>query len=120
MQLHTFVLACCLLLDVPSSLLGQEPASAAPAPELPQQPGLRPGSRTFSPQQLEELAAPIALYPDSLLSQVFMAATYPLEVVQAARFAQSNPGLTGGALEAALQDRDWDPSVKSLCGFPDL
>jgi hypothetical protein len=64
------------------------------------------------------MVAPIALYPDALLSQVLMAATYPLEVVEAARWVKANPKVTGEKLEPALKDKDWDPSVKSLCAFP--
>src|SRR6187399_2400344 len=78
------------------------------------------GEPQFSKERLEQLVAPIALYPDSLLSQVLMAATYPLEVVEASRFMQAHSGLSGTGLEAALRDKDWDPAVKSLCGFPDL
>ncbi len=72
------------------------------------------------PGELQQLAAPIALYPDALLSQVLMASTYPLEVVEAARWRQAHPNLEGGALEAALQNQDWDPSVKSLVAFPNV
>src|SRR5215475_7052397 len=68
--------------------------------------------------QLEQLVAPIALYPDSVLSQILMASTYPLEVVEAARWVQSNSGVTGQALEDAMQKQRWDPSVKSLTAIP--
>src|SRR6516225_7894301 len=68
--------------------------------------------------QLEQLVAPIALYPDALLSQVLMASTYPLEVVAAARWAQANSGVTGKALEDAVQKQSWDPSVKALTAVP--
>ena len=68
--------------------------------------------------QLEQLVAPIALYPDALLSQVLMASTYPLEVVAAARWVQANPALTGKALEDAMQKQSWDPSVKALTAVP--
>jgi Protein of unknown function (DUF3300) len=71
-------------------------------------------SLTFKPKELEQLVAPIALYPDALLAQVLMASTYPLEVVEAARFARANPNLKDEALDTALQERSWDPSVKSL------
>ena len=75
---------------------------------------------TFPPDQLEQLVAPIALYPDALLTQILMAATYPLEVVQADRFMRKNPELKGEALDKALLEQDWDPSVKSLCTLPDV
>src|SRR5262249_38241775 len=64
--------------------------------------------------QLEQLVAPIALYPDALLSQILMASTYPLEVVAAARWVQANPGVSGKALEDAMQKQSWEPSVKTL------
>ncbi|HUW36654.1 MAG TPA: DUF3300 domain-containing protein [Rhodocyclaceae bacterium] len=76
----------------------------------------------FSAQQLEQMLAPIALYPDPLLGQVLMAATYPLEVVEAARWLEDpgNASLGGDQLAAALQSEDWDPSVKSLLPFPQI
>ena len=70
------------------------------------------------PAQLEQLVAPIALYPDSLLSQVLMASTYPLEIVEAARWSSANAQLAGDALENALQQQKWDPSVKALTAVP--
>jgi Protein of unknown function (DUF3300) len=73
-------------------------------------------SRT--PAQLEQLVAPIALYPDALLSQILMASTYPLEVVAAARWVQANPSVSGKALEDAMQKQSWDPSVKALTAVP--
>ena len=74
----------------------------------------------FSQAELDQMLAPIALYPDQLLSQVLMAATYPLEVVQAARWSREHPGLQGQEAVRAVDDRAWDPSVKSLVAFPDL
>jgi hypothetical protein len=68
--------------------------------------------------QLEQLVAPIALHPDALLSQILMAATYPLEVVAAARWSQANPNVTGDALQTAMQQQPWDPSVKALTALP--
>ena len=66
------------------------------------------------------MLAPIALYPDSLLSQTLMAATYPLEVVEAARWSQANPNLKGDAAVAAVKDKGWDVSVTSLAAFPQV
>jgi hypothetical protein len=74
----------------------------------------------FKQEELEQLVAPIALHPDSLVSQILMASTYPLEVVQAERFAKQNAKLKGDALTAALEKQDWDPSVKSLVNFPQV
>ncbi len=72
----------------------------------------------FLQEELDQMLAPIALYPDSLLIQVLMAATYPLEVVQAARWLDTNPNLKDEKLAAALEQKSWDPSVKSLVNFP--
>ena len=74
----------------------------------------------FSPEELEQVLAPIALYPDSLLTQVLMASTYPLEVVQADRWAKQNKDMKGDALAKALEAQSWDPSVKSLVNFPQV
>lgn len=78
------------------------------------------GGPAYSQDELDQLLAPIALYPDQLLSQVLMASTYPLEVVEAARFVQQNPNLGGDALDQALADKNWDPSVQSLAAFPQI
>ncbi|HEY7658089.1 MAG TPA: DUF3300 domain-containing protein [Burkholderiales bacterium] len=72
----------------------------------------------FKKEEIEQLVAPIALYPDALVAQVLMASTYPLEVVQAARWSKSNPELKDKALQDALEKQHWDPSVKSLTAFP--
>lgn len=69
---------------------------------------------------LDQLLAPVALYPDPLLSQILMAATYPLEVVQAERWLQQHPGLHGAALADAARDQQWEPSVKALLEFPSV
>jgi hypothetical protein len=74
----------------------------------------------FSEERIEQLVAPIALYPDTLLAQVLMGATYPLEIVQAARWLKRNPDLRDEALDGALLDQPWDPSVKTLVMFPDV
>src|SRR5262247_3039145 len=77
-------------------------------------------AQAFKPEEIDALVAPIALYPDDLLSQIFMASTYPLEVVQAGRWARQNQNLKGDALAQALEKQDWDPSVKSLVNFPEV
>ena len=74
----------------------------------------------YTQAQLDQMVAPIALYPDALLSQVLMAATYPLEIVEADRWLQANPGLSGPALDNALSQQTWDPSVISLCQVPSV
>lgn len=78
------------------------------------------GDKTFKQEELDQLLAPIALYPDSLLAQILMASTYPLEVVEAARWAKKNEGLKGDALTSALEKEKWDPSIKSLVNFPQV
>jgi len=100
--------------------LGAPPAALAQAPVAALSPYTAPAANApiFNQQQLDQMLAPVALYPDALLSQVLMAATYPTEVVEAARWAQQRPGLTGTALQDALQGQPWDESVKSLCAFP--
>ena len=74
----------------------------------------------FDTEQLEQLVAPIALYPDALLMQILMASTYPLEIVEADRWISGQPDLEGDALDEALLDQDWDPSVKSLTTLPSV
>jgi hypothetical protein len=75
-------------------------------------------TQNFTREELAQMLAPIALYPDALLSQVLMAASYPFEVVEADRFLAKNPGLSGDALDNALKEKDWDVSVLSLCYYP--
>ncbi|HUL23615.1 MAG TPA: DUF3300 domain-containing protein [Thermodesulfobacteriota bacterium] len=77
-------------------------------------------SKTFKQQELDQMLAPVALYPDDLLTQILIASTYPLEIVQASRWTKQNKNLKGDALTEALEKRDWDPSVKSLVNFPDV
>jgi len=89
-----------------------------PPPPPPGQPP--PPEQTLSPQQLEDLVAPIALYPDTLLSQILVASTYPLEVVEAQQWLQQNNRLTGQQLMDAAQRQNWDPSVQALVAFPDV
>ncbi len=78
------------------------------------------GAQKFKQEELDQVLAPIALYPDSLLAQVLMAATYPLEVVEADRWARANKNLKGEQLNAALDNIEWDPSVKALAAFPQV
>ncbi len=91
------------------------PASFAQAPAAP-----AAQAPIFKAEEIEQLVAPIALYPDALVAQILMASTYPLEVVSAARWQKSNPGLKGKQLEDALQQMSWDASVKALTSFPQV
>ena len=76
--------------------------------------------KPFKPEELDQMLAPLALYPDALLAQTLMAASYPLEVVDAARWSKANPTLKGDAAVAAVKDKSWDVSVKSLTAFPQV
>jgi hypothetical protein len=87
------------------------PAYADSGPESP---------AAFKPEEIEALVAPIALYPDSVLAQVLMASTYPLEIVHAARWVKANPNVKGDAAVKAVENQPWDTSVKSLVAFPQI
>ena len=97
-----------------TSVVAAQDAAPPPPPPPPNQPA------PYSEGQLDQLTSPIALYPDPLVSQILMAASYPLEVVQADRWLQNpdNAALKGDALTAALAQETWDPSVKSLVPYP--
>ena len=100
--------AALLLVPMAQLLLAQQP------PELP------PPNQALTPDQLDDLVAPVALYPDPLVSQILVASTYPLELVQASQWLQRTPGLTGAALTQAAEQQNWDPSIQALVIFPDL
>jgi len=109
------ILALTLL---PFAAAAQAP-SAAPAAPVP---AAAAGATTaaFSREQLEQLVAPIALYPDSLLSQVLMAATYPADVAEAARWSKANKDEKGDTAVQKVQGQSWDPAVKALAAFPQV
>jgi hypothetical protein len=96
------------------------PQAAATAAPSPPPPAAATPAAKLSQQQLDQLLAPIALYPDQLLGQILMASTYPAEVVEAARWVRlpAHRGLKGEALAAALKPKGWDPSVMALVPFP--
>jgi hypothetical protein len=73
-----------------------------------------------SPEQLQQLVAPIALYPDALVAQILAAATFPEQIVEADRWVQQHPDLKGDALAQAVDQEPWDPSVKALAAFPSI
>jgi uncharacterized membrane protein YgcG len=77
-----------------------------------------PAYTTQTPAQLQQLVAPIALYPDSLVAQVLAASTFPAQIVEADRWVQNNSTLKGDALAQAVDQQQWDPSVKALTAFP--
>lgn len=92
-----------------------QPDTPIPSQNVPRQ--TRPA---FTQQELDQMLAPIALYPDSLLSQILMASTYPLEIVEASRWSKANPNLKGEQAVQAVAENTWDPSVKSLVAFPQI
>jgi Protein of unknown function (DUF3300) len=104
------------------------PAAAAPPTQTVAPPAQTSASPPPSPQsqqllnagQLDALVAPIALYPDPLISEVLIASTYPLEVVEAARWSAAHKGLKGARLKAAVSAQSWDESVKSLTATPSV
>ena len=100
---------------------GQAPPAATAPPAAGASPATAsPTQKTFTQEELDQLVAPVALYPDSLLAQVLMASTYPLDIVQAERWVKANPKVKDKALEDALATQPWDPAVKSLAVFPQL
>jgi hypothetical protein len=119
-------LAAVLGLSLAMPLPAQGPVTPAPAQKPPAGAGSAAkavpaaGAAAISQQELDQLLAPIALYPDALLAQVLMASTYPLDVVSAERWVRANPGLKDQALQDALEKQPWDPSVKSLAVFPQV
>lgn len=94
----------------------------APAPGPQEQVGQQPPAQQplMPPEQLDNLVAPIALYPDPLLGQVLAASTYPLEVVEAEQWLQQNGNLHGQDLINAAREQNWDPSVQAIVAFPDV
>jgi hypothetical protein len=99
---------------------GQPSIQAQNAPAPAAAPAADNRTPPFKKEELEQILAPIALYPDALLAQIFMASTYPLEVVEAARWSKEHPEIKGDAVAGAVESQPWDPSVKSLCVFPEV
>src|SRR6266704_530321 len=119
-RLRIMAQALPFLLIAPGLALAQAPptrsqASAAVNPA-------NPAVAHYTRQQIDQMVAPIALYPDQLLSQVLMAATYPQQILDAAQWLQdpSHSALKGDELASALEPLPWDPSVKSLAAFPQI
>ena len=111
MALSTFqLLALALIILAP---IGAKAQTAAP-------PATASNAQLLKPAELDQLVAPIALYPDPLLAEVLMASTYPLDLVQAERWAEANKNLKGDQLKAAADKQAWDQSVKSLVATPDV
>lgn len=114
LRIAACVIASGLALD--PIAFAQQPSSGGAPPPAP----AGDAKKSFTQQELDELMAPIALYPDALMAQVLMASTYPLEVVEAARWSKANPSVKDKALEAAMEKQTWDPSVKALTSVPQV
>lgn len=108
------VILCLAVLLIAVVLLGQQ--QPLPPPSAPPPVSAQP----LSPQHLEDLVAPIALYPDNLLSEILVASTYPLEVVEAEQWLQQHPNYKGKKLMDEAQKQNWDPSIQGLVAFPDV
>jgi len=109
-----------LFATCPEALAAFQDQSNAPAPQDSSAPQDQqaPARAPQTPEQLQQLVAPIALYPDSLVAQILAASTYPEQVVEADRWVQANPNLKGDDLAKAVDQMNWDPSVKALTAFP--
>ncbi len=103
------VLLCCLLVQFTAQASGASQSTNPPtaAPQL-------------SAQELQQLVAPIALYPDALVAQILAAATYPTQIVEADRWMQRHSNLKGEELAKEVDKQDWDPSIKALAQFPSV
>lgn len=107
-------LACVVFACVMPCAYAAEAANGSP------QASAKAVAPTFSNEELDQMLAPIALYPDSLLAQVLMASTYPADVAEAAKWTKANPKQQGDAAVKAVQSKPWDPSVQSLVAFPQV
>jgi hypothetical protein len=105
-----------ILRQIQTAMLSVAIATSAVAAEAPQ--SAPPASE--STPNLQQLVAPIALYPDALVGQILAGATYPTQVVEAARWIQANSGLKGEQLAAEADKQPWDPSIKGLTQFPSV
>jgi uncharacterized membrane protein YgcG len=114
-QILVSLLSLVLMLGTcPQTLLASQDS------EAPAQTSQAPPHAQQTPEQLQRLVAPIALYPDSLVAQILAASTYPEQVVEADRWLQAHPDLKGQALDQAVDQQSWDPSVKALTAFPSV
>ena len=110
-QSFLLVILSLVLATAPGGFAYQTDESTASAPVQPVQ---------QTPEQLQQLVAPIALYPDALVAQILAASTYPTEIVEADRWMQQNPDLKGQQLGDEVDKQSWDPSVKALTQFPSV
>ena len=129
---HLLVLLCSAGLFAASGVMfvkgrATEPAAPAAVTQQPAPPAAPAAAQSapavapaYTAAQIDQWVAPVALYPDALLSQILMASTYPANVIQAAQWSKDNPKMEGDAAIQAVASQPWDPSVKSLVAFPQL
>jgi len=118
-QVFVSLLSTALLFaTLPVNLPAYQDTQAPPPDQA--QPAQAPTYSQETPEQLQQLVAPIALYPDSLVAQILAASTFPEQVVEADRWVQAHPDLKGDALAQAVDQEPWDPSVKALAAFPSV
>ena len=132
MQFSTLTLALALVLPLPQAVAeqqrqsttisaGSSKKSTAPSQSSkPIQQTASAGQKLFSQAELDQMLAPVALYPDTVLSHVLIAATYPLEIIKATRWLSGKPGMTSEQALKAAENEAWDPSVRALVAFPPL
>lgn len=113
-----WIAVLCAVLVAPGNTVLYAQQSAPPASTSGQ--AGAPAQAKLPPEQLDSLVAPIALYPDPMLSQVLVASTYPLEIVQLQQWLEQNKGLKDKALADAAMKQDWDPSIQAMAAMPDL
>jgi len=110
-----FVSVICALALLPGdcTLMARQSAEQSPPPADEQ-------AASIPPEQLDSLVAPIALYPDPLLSQTLVSSTYPLEIIQLQQWLGKHTGLKDKALADAVQKQPWDPSIQAMAALPDV
>src|SRR5262249_8955828 len=120
---HVITLVCALLL-VPynRSVFAQQAQQPQQQVQQPQQQVQQPAGESVKipADQLDSLVAPIALYPDPLLSQTLVASTYPLEIMQLQQWLEKNKGLKDKALVDAVSKQPWDPSIQAMAALPQV
>jgi hypothetical protein len=109
------ILLCCLFVQFTA-----QADSYSPTVQSKEQAPATASAPQLSPQQIQQLVTPIALYPDALVAQVLAASTYPAEIVEADRWIETHPSLKGEELAKEVDKQPWDPSVKALTQFPSV
>ena len=112
------IAAICVVAIVPGDSLAELPSFQAQSPSTSAE--AKSPTAKVSPDQLDSLVAPIALYPDPLLAQTLAASTYPLEIIQLQQWLEKHPTLKDKALADAVAKESWDPSVQALAALPDV